>query len=261
MWLLFWLGCSVPPLAPASLPVNRADGPLSLRVPEDIARVQSRIAELLTQEAPPPLEIRIEADLPFPRNLSWGNLEESPPLDITVDGGGHLLSGVQLRIEGRRVRVERLRMDGAGRGGQLLEIVGAEEILLKELILKNTPEAPSGKGARVPVGALRLTAARAGVRARVQRLLLLDHRAAGAVRMGGRGGGAGFSEVLWEEGRAAAVALPLFNLGEVTVFSAPGTLLLGSGQPLIAMPGTVILEEPELLPEDSALLADWRAER
>jgi hypothetical protein len=152
-------------------------------------------------------------------------------------------------------------MDGAGRGGQLLEIVTSEEIVLKDLILKNTPEAPRGKGARVPVGALRLTAAQAGVRARVQRLLLLEHRAAGAVRIGGRGGGAGFAEVVWEEGRAAAVLLPLFNLGEVSIFSAPRTVILGNGDALIAMPQTVVLEEPRVAPDDGVLLAGWQAER
>lgn len=234
--------------------------PVLIRSPEDVDGVRREIAERMAMESPAPLEIRFETDLVLRGSLVWGNLEESPPLDITVDGGGHLLKGVQLRIEGRRVQLSRLRMDGDGRPGQLLEVVSSEEIGLNGLSLGNTPSFSKAPGARTPVGALRLKATVPGVRARVQDVLLVDHGAPGAVWVGGRGSRGSFSELSWERGRAGAAALPLFNLGEVSVFSAPETVILGSGEAVLAMPATAVLEDPQLIQEDSTLLEAWRAE-
>ena len=233
--------------------------PVLIRSAEDLDGVRREINQRMAMESPLPLEIRFETDLVLRTSLVWGNLEESPPLDITVDGGGHLLKGVQLRMEGRRVQVSHLRMDGDRRPGQLLEVVSSEEIRLNALSLCNTPAFSKAPGARTPVGALRLKATVPGVRARVQDVLLVDHRAPGAVRVGARGRG-GFSELLWERGRAGGVVLPLFELGELSVFSARETVVLGSGLAVRAMPTTVVLEDPTVKAEDPVLLERWRAE-
>ena len=233
---------------------------VTLKSKEDMVPIQKLILELSSMQKPPPLEIRIEADFSDWWSLDWGNLLVGTPLDLQVDGGGHRLQGMKMRVEGRHVHLKSLRMDGDKREGCLLQLVASEEILLSDIVVGNTAPQARNSGGRIPTRTLQLSAAAPGVKARAERVLIVDVPASDGVYIGSRGGGAGFSEVQWEEGRAGAVAAPLFSLGEVNVFSAHGTRILGSGTAVRAMPSTALLEEPAVLPEDAALLAQWRAE-
>jgi hypothetical protein len=207
-------------------------------------------------ENPPPLEIHLAPDIHLSGSISWGVADEDEPaLDISVFGGGQTLQGVRLRIAGRRVRVSGLKMDAAGRQAVLLDLVATETIEVKDVVVTNTPAQRQNRGAQQAVIPLALTAAGPAVRALLERVLLLDHRATGALQVGGWGGSSRFTEVILKDSRAAASAMPVISLGEVGVFSAPGTEVMGQGEAVGAMPRTLVSEAPKVTPEDPTRLA------
>ncbi|MDP2307582.1 MAG: hypothetical protein Q8P18_16285 [Pseudomonadota bacterium] len=233
---------------------------LTVRTRADLEAASATIRGMVYGNEPQrPVRVVLENAAALPETVTWGNGLDDTPLDIELDGRGATLRRTSFHIMGSRVSVAHLRLDAGGRKTVLLTISATESIDLADLRLSGSSERPTNRGARVAVGAADLQASGPAVRVTATEVHVLDARGAGAVSLSNQGGSA-FSSVTWTNGRFGGCLGPELSLARVVTFAAPGTIRLGAGPFMDALPQTVVLDEGELRPPDDVLLARWRGE-
>ena len=251
MWLV--IACTSKP--PPVVPITRV-----IRTQEDADEL-SRLVRALESQTEPPAPLHITLDGPATVLSDLGYVDgEGHPLDIELDGGGRLLSGYPLRIEGRRVDVHDLAFAGQHRS-YALTVVAAEAVALSRIHIQEAPDDLSGKH-QFRGGAIQITSIGPALQVDANEVTITESVGAYSVVMTGSGGGR-FGDVRWRNGRFGACPAPEFG-GSAASFSASGTVRM---RPPSGESGPFVPErwldgrdrDWTEIPYDEATLALWRA--
>lgn len=230
-----------------------------IRTQADADALLDLLGSLGKQERPPP--VRVVLDGPATLLPELGYIGDETPLDIELDGGGALLSGHRLRLEGRQISVHDLSFAGE-HPNYALEVVATESIRLSRLHIADAPADLSGRH-QFRGGAIHLAAIGPSVQVDADNVVIVDAKGSRTVLLDAFGGGR-YGAVTWREGRFGACPAPEFGGYPVSSFTAAGTLRMKpqAVEPEAFVPeqwlqeGTADWQE---VPFDHALLERWRA--